>query len=135
MLASLLCLCGCGAGTVPTQTAPDQASQTGMLSICKETDGGLTGTFSFSSSAFTETQTINVVAGATQPVCGPPLQVPAGTVATTEVAASGTMLSGARTLPEGNFLRLTGSTATFTVMAGGLDAQTLIIFRNISGTK
>jgi len=100
-----------------------------------ETDGGLTGTFTFSSAAFTQTQTITVVAGATQPVCGPPLQVPAGTVAATEGAAPGTTLAGAHTLPAGNFIRLTGSTATVTVVAGGPDAETLIIFHNSPGTK
>jgi len=115
---------------VPADPSSNQARQTGTLSVCKETDGGLTGTFSFSSSAFTATQTLTIVAGATQPVCGPPIHIPAGTVTASEVAAPGTTLAGARTRPEGNFIRLTGSTATFTVMAGGVDAQTLIIFRN-----
>ncbi|MBA3944001.1 MAG: hypothetical protein H0X37_05500 [Herpetosiphonaceae bacterium] len=138
----LLPLCGCAADAAPTQagqlmttSTSNQPSQTGTLSICQETDGGLTGTWSFNSSVFTQTQTITVVAGATQPVCGPLLHVPAGTVSATEETTLGTTLASARTFPTDSLIRLTGSTATFTVAADSLDAQTLIIFHNSPPAK
>jgi len=102
----------------------------GFIQICKETDGGLTGTFSFTSPAFAGTQSVTVVAGATQPVCTPLIQVLSGTIAVTEAAAPGTTLVGARAIPAARFVDLVGRTVRATVVPGGPETQTLIVFRN-----
>jgi len=100
-----------------------------FIQICKETEGGLTGTFSFTSPAFAGTRDITVVAGATQPVCAPLIEVNAGSIAVTELAAGDTVLASVRTVPAGR-CTLTNRTATCTIPAGGPSEQTQIIFRN-----
>jgi hypothetical protein len=114
---------------------------TGFIQICKETTNtlasqicstadGSTGTFSFTSPSFTGTQTISVVAGATQPVCGPLTQVAAGNVQITEATGSGFTLSGVRTLGSGSLVDLSGTTATVQIGAGGPEQMTQVIFKN-----
>ena len=106
-----------------------------MITLCKETDGGLTGTFTFTSPAWAGPVAIPVVAGATQPVCTAHIQVTAGRIAATEGAAAGTRLVSARAAGPGALinLNLLARVVTFTVPAGPPAAQTLGIFRNAAG--
>ncbi len=103
--------------------------QRAFIQICKETEGGLTGAFGFTSPAFPGTQTINVTAGATQPVCAPLTEVNAGTIAITEGAVAGVTLAGVRTVGPGT-CTLADRVATCTIPAGTAAQQTVIIFRN-----
>jgi hypothetical protein len=75
---------------------------------------------------------VTVIAGATQPVCGPLTDVPAGTFTITEGAAAGTVLVGVRTVGTGS-VTLAGRTATVTVPEGNAAQQTQVIFRNSAG--
>lgn len=131
---------GVAAQTTEVQFTNQSATTTGFVQICKETTPGVTaqpcdpsnptGTFSFTSPSFTGTQKISVVAGATQPVCGPLTQVPAGSVAITEATGAGFVLTGVRTLGSGSLVDLSGTTATVQVMAGGPEQMTEVIFKN-----
>jgi len=106
----------------------------GFIQVCKVTTGALTsGSFTFTSASagFGGTQTINVAAGATQPVCGPLTRLPAGRHSITEQASGNTILIGVRTEPvAGRNLTLNGRTASFTLPVGTASQQTLVIFNN-----
>ncbi len=116
-------------GTGVTEVTFTNQRATGFIEICKETEGGLTGTFTFTVEG--QNYTINVTSGATQPVCTQPIRVTAGQVTVTEAAATGTTLAGVRTLPTSRLVSSSGRSATATVVASeDLSTQTLIIFRN-----
>jgi hypothetical protein len=112
------------------------------IQVCKETGGGAAGTFSFTSPAilgaptggFPGTQTITVVAGASQPVCGPLTlaSLANGQIAITEAPTAGFAFAGVRSSPSVPFV-LSGTTATFTIPAGvgtTRETQVQLIFRN-----
>ncbi len=105
----------------------------GFLEICKETRGGLTGTFGFSFAG--RTTDVTLTPGATQPVCTPALQVPAGQVSVTERAAPGTELCGIRTVQPGRLAWTRGATAAVTVPAGGPETETTVVFCNKAAPK
>jgi hypothetical protein len=99
------------------------------IQICKETTGGLTGTFTFTSPAFPEPQVITVYPGATQPVCAGLLQATSGQIVVTEQEGAGYMLGNVRTSGPGS-VTYSGWTATANIPAGSPEQQTQIIFRN-----
>jgi hypothetical protein len=100
----------------------------GFLEICKETQGGLTGTFTFDFAG--QTQSVTVSAGATQPVCTPAIELPAGEVTITERDVAGTELCGVRTVPADRLLGTSGRSATVSIVAGGIENLTNVIFCN-----
>ena len=103
----------------------------GFIQLCKETGGGLTGTFSFTSPAFAGPQNITVFADATQPVCAPLTEVVAGEVAVTEAAGANFTLDSVRVATNGSLVGVSGMTATVNVPAGTPAQQTQLVFRNV----
>ena len=106
---------------------------TGYLEICKETQGGLTGTYEFSFAG--RTAHVTVSNGSTQPVCTPGQQVPAGQVSVTEKQPPDTELCGIRTIQPGRLAWTRGATASVVVPAGGPETESTLVFCNRSAPK
>jgi hypothetical protein len=108
--------------------------QTGFIQICKETEGGLTGTFTFTSPAFAGTQSVTVVQrrnparlhaadrGRCRPIAVSEGALPAGSAFVALVAVPAGALVGVNAATPG----LRRSTS----LAGTQTQQTQIIFRN-----
>src|SRR3954467_2265632 len=106
---------------------------TGYLEICKETQGGLTGTYEFSFAG--RTARVTVANGSTQPVCTPGQQVPAGQVSVTEKQPPDTELCGIRTIQPGRLAWTRGATASVVIPAGGPETESTLVFCNRSAPK
>jgi hypothetical protein len=106
---------------------------TGYLEICKETQGGLTGTYEFSFAG--RTARVTVSNGSTQPVCTPGQQVPAGQVSVTEKQPPDTELCGIRTIQPGRLAMTRGPTASVVIPAGGPETETTLVFCNRKAPK
>ena len=106
---------------------------TGYLEICKETQGGLTGTYEFSFAG--RTTHVTVANGSTQPVCTPGQQVPAGQVSVTEKQPPDTELCGIRTIQPGRLAWTRGATASVVIPAGGPETESTLVFCNRSAPK
>jgi hypothetical protein len=105
----------------------------GYLELCKETRGGLTGTFSFTFAG--RTASVTLTPEATQPVCTPALAVPAGQVTVTERAPAETEICGVRTIQPGRLVWRRGASAAVTVPSGGPEAETTVVFCNKPAPK
>ena len=116
----------------PPAAAAGPAPQ-GYLELCKETKGGLTGTFGFTFAG--RTASVTVTSEATQPVCTPAVPVPAGQVTVIEQAPAETEICGVRTIQPGRLVWKRGATAAVTVPTGGPEAETTLVFCNKPAPK
>jgi hypothetical protein len=115
----------------PTPSA-NEAPQ-GYLELCKETQGGLTGSFDFTFAG--RTSRVTVSNGSTQPVCTPGQQVPAGQVSVTEKPTPNTEVCGVRTIQPGRLAWVNGATASVVVPAGGPETESTVVFCNRPAPK
>jgi hypothetical protein len=77
----------------------NRSTPKGSIQVCKETQDGLTGLFTFDLGG--QRTSIRISPGAEQPMCSKSIDVTAGGVNVTELGAAGTALCGIRTVPAG----------------------------------
>jgi hypothetical protein len=120
----------------PTNTPTPRVLTTAYIQICKVTEpNSPAGTFSFTSPGFAGTETIQVRANATQPVCsGAPIQVQLvnGQTTITEAVPTNWTLVGVTVSGQGT-ATLSGNTVTLTNPGTSPSTQTQVIFRNRLG--
>lgn len=119
--------------TLAAPTPSANESPQGYLELCKETQGGLTGSFDFTLAG--RTARVTVANGSTQPVCTPGQQVPAGQVNVTEKPVANTEICGVRTIQPGRLAWVNGATASVVVPAGGPETESTVVFCNRPAPK
>ena len=107
-----------GPETESTLVFCNRSAPKGSIAVCKETQGGLTGTFTFDLAGVRKS--VHVSKSGSDPVCAQRIDVPAGRVTVTETGVSGTAICGVRTLPTGRVASASGTTAGVNVVAGEL---------------
>jgi hypothetical protein len=112
-----------GPETESTVVFCNRPAPKGSVEVCKETQGGLTGLFTFDVGG--RGTSIRVAPGADQPVCSKPIEVTAGRVTVTERGVAGTALCGIRTVPAGRSTPNGPASASVTVVAND---KTRVVF-------
>jgi hypothetical protein len=115
-----------------TPTRTPTPGPTGVLEICKIGLDAETRARNWTFTVGGQSVTVPANAPGTVPplICSLPITLPVGTAAVTETAQAGFELVRCYTLPAGRFVSLSGNTANVTIVAGGVETQTILICEN-----